>query len=78
MTLFKSGLEQYSISYIHCFLTANRKKGLHTQFSLWQSFGKAKIKSNLFLNLWQSRRYDLAKSLESQNLSMRPTILRYR
>ena len=40
--LFKSGSEHHSVSYIHYYFTTNREGSLHTQFSLWQSFGKAK------------------------------------
>ena len=45
MTLFKSGSEQYAVFYVHYYLTANREKRLYAQFSLWPSFGEAKIGS---------------------------------
>ena len=45
MTLFKTGSEHYSVSYVYCYLTANIEKRLHAQFSIRQSLDKAQIGS---------------------------------
>ena len=61
MTLLKSGSELYFVSTVILLLI--EKRVIHSQFSLWQSFGKSKIGS-----LAIGRRCPLYKPVGGHNL----------